>query len=140
MLAFSRRSSSRLIPNRLDEMLERTLRLAGSDYDLKKKYDFRQIEIERDYDPELGEVSCGRTQIEQVILNLVKNAAHAMADAEMPPPRRIRLRTWREDGLACIEVQDNGPGMDEATRKRIFEPFFTTKEVGVGTGQGLSVS
>jgi PAS domain S-box-containing protein len=140
MLAFSHRSSSRLIPNRLDEMLERALRLAGSDYDLKKKYDFRQIEIERDYDPELGEVSCDRTQIEQVILNLVKNAAHAMADAEMPPPRRIRLRTWREDDLACIEVQDNGPGMDEATRKRIFEPFFTTKEVDVGTGLGLSVS
>jgi PAS domain S-box-containing protein len=140
MLAFSRRSSSRLVPNRLDEMLEMALRLADSDYDLKKKFDFRQIEILRDYDLGLGEVRCDRTQIEQVILNLVKNAAHAMADAGTPPPRRIRLRTWREDGLACIEVQDNGPGMDEAIRKRAFEPFFTTKELGVGTGLGLSVS
>jgi len=140
MLAFSRRSASQLTPNRLDEMLETVLRLAGSDYDLKKKYDFRQIEVLRGYDPALGDVSCDRTQIEQVLLNLIKNAAHAMADAGTPAPRRIRLRTWREEGLACIEVEDNGPGMDEATRKRAFEPFFTTKEVGVGTGLGLSVS
>jgi PAS domain S-box-containing protein len=140
MLAFSRRSSSRLIPNRLDEMLETAVRLAGSDYDLKKKFDFRQIEIVRDYDPRLGEVCCDRTQIEQVILNLVKNSAHAMADAGTPPPRRIRLHTSRDDDFACIEVEDNGPGMDEITRKRAFEPFFTTKEIGVGTGLGLSVS
>jgi len=140
MLAFSRRSGSDLTENRLDEMLDTAVRLAGSDYDLKKKYDFRQIEIVRDFDPGLRDVKCDRTQIEQVFLNLLKNAAHAMADADTPPPRRIRLRTWREDGLACIEVEDNGPGMDETTRKRAFEPFFTTKEVGVGTGLGLSVS
>jgi PAS domain S-box-containing protein len=140
MLAFSRGSNSRLTPNRPDDMLETVLRLAASDYDLKKKYDFRQIVIERDYDPGLGEVPCDRTQFEQVLLNLVKNAAHAMADAGTPPPRRIRLRTARDDGFARIEVEDNGPGMDEATRKRAFEPFFTTKQAGVGTGLGLSVS
>ena len=60
MLAFSRSSASQLTPNRLDEMLETVVRLAASDYDLKKKYDFRQIEIERDYDPGLGEVYCER--------------------------------------------------------------------------------
>ncbi len=140
MLAFSRSSASQLIPNRLDDMLETVLRLAASDYDLKKKYDFRQIEIERDYDRGLGEVLCDRTQIEQVLLNLIKNAAHAMADAGTPSPRRIRLGTRRDGGFARIEVEDNGPGMDETTRKRAFEPFFTTKEAGVGTGLGLSVS
>jgi len=140
MLAFSRRSSSRHTPNRLDDMLEAVVRLAASDYDLKKKYDFRQIQIERDYDPALGEVLCDRIQIEQVLLNLIKNAAHAMADAGTPPPRRIGLRTRRDGDFACIEVEDNGPGMDATTCKRAFEPFFTTKEAGTGTGLGLSVS
>jgi signal transduction histidine kinase len=121
-------------------MLDTVVRLAGSGYDLKKKYDFRQIQIERDYDPGLGEVLCDRTQIEQVFLNLIKNAAHAMADAGTPPPRCIRLCTRRDGAIARIEVEDNGPGMDGATRKRAFEPFFTTKEVGIGTGLGLSVS
>lgn len=140
MLAFSRRSTSQLTPNRLDEMLEMVVRLAANDYDLKKKYDFRQIEIMREYDADLGEVLCDRPQIEQVFLNLIRNAAHAMAMAQTPFPRRITLRTRREGGLARVEVEDNGPGMDETTRRRAFEPFFTTKEAGVGTGLGLSVS
>ncbi len=140
MLAFSRHSAYQLTPNRLDEMLETAVRLAASDYDLKKKYDFRQIEVVREYDPGLKEVNCDRTQLEQVILNLIKNSAHAMADAGTPLPRRITLRTGRDDDFAYIEVEDNGPGMDEATRLRVFEPFFTTKDVGTGTGLGLSVS
>ncbi|MEN8180361.1 MAG: PAS domain S-box protein [Pseudomonadota bacterium] len=140
MLAFSRRSTSECLPNRLDEMLETVLRLADSDYDLKKNFDFRQIEVVREYDADLGGVRCDRPQIEQVFLNLIKNAAHAMSMAQPPLPRRIILRTRRETDFAVIEVEDNGPGMDEATRKHAFEPFFTTKEVGVGTGLGLSVS
>ena len=140
MLAFSRRSASQFTPNRLDEMLETVVRLAASDYDLKKKYDFRQIEVIREYDPDLGEVLCDRPQIEQVFLNLIKNAAHAMAGADMVPAPRITLRTHRDETSARVEVEDNGPGMDQATRHRAFEPFFTTKEVGVGTGLGLSVS
>jgi signal transduction histidine kinase len=140
MLAFSRRSASEFLPNRLDEMLETVVRLADSDYDLKKKYDFRQIEVVRDFDASLGEVLCDRPQIEQVFLNLIKNAAHAMARLNPSVTRRIILRTRRDGNFARIEVEDNGPGMDEATRKRAFEPFFTTKEVGIGTGLGLSVS
>jgi signal transduction histidine kinase len=140
MLAFSRRSVSEFLPNRLDSMLDTVVRLADSDYDLKKKYDFRQIEVIRDFDPALGEVLCDRPQIEQVFLNLIKNAAHAMAALPPNAPRRIILRTRRDGEYARVEVEDNGTGMDEATRKRAFEPFFTTKEVGIGTGLGLSVS
>jgi signal transduction histidine kinase len=63
-----------------------------------------------------------------------------MAGGGTPPPHRITLRTRREEEYGRIEVQDNGPGMDEQTQRRVFEPFFTTKTVGVGTGLGLSVS
>lgn len=138
MLAFSRRSTAEFAPARVDEMLETVVRLAATDYDLKKDYDFKQIQIERDYDPDLGPVRCDRNQIEQVLLNLLSNAAHAMAGQEAP--HRLILRTRKVDGNAEIMVQDNGCGMDEETRRRIFEPFYTTKPVGVGTGLGLSVT
>jgi PAS domain S-box-containing protein len=139
MLAFSRRSDIPMNPARVDSMLNRVVRLAASDYDLKKKHDFRKIEVIEDFDPQLGEVICDRTEIEQVLLNLIKNAAQAMFKARTPEPQII-LRTRLETGQALIEVQDNGPGMDEETQRRIFEPFFTTKGVDEGTGLGLSVS
>lgn len=139
MLTFSRHSEPHLDYANLKDILETALRLAASDYDLKKKYDFKQISIQRDYDPGLERIYCDKTEIEQVILNLVKNAAQAMAESTVPQPA-ITLRTRLESRYARIEVCDNGPGMDERTRKRVFEPFFTTKEVGVGTGLGLSVS
>ncbi|MCC9000104.1 MAG: PAS domain S-box protein, partial [Candidatus Contendobacter sp.] len=139
MLSFSRRSETHFGLVDLEEMLETVLRLAASDYDLKKKYDFKRIDVQRDYDPTLRTVYCDKTEIEQVILNLLKNAAQAMAEEGAPAPTII-LRTRSEAEYALIEVLDNGPGMDEKTLKRIFEPFFTTKDVGIGTGLGLSVS
>jgi PAS domain S-box-containing protein len=141
MLAFSRRSELHYEPINLAELLETTVRLASSDYDLKQAYDIKLVEIKRDFDPDIGFIECDKTEIEQVILNLIVNAAQAMATnpAQEKPPR-ITLRTRLEQDYARIEVMDNGPGMDEQTRRRIFEPFYTTKEVGVGTGLGLSVS
>lgn len=139
MLSFSRHSESRFTPIDMEDMLETVLRLAASDYDLKKKHDFKRIAIERDYDPAPHPVYCDKTEIEQVILNLLKNAAQAMAEDGTPSPT-ITLRVRYETDYVLIEVIDNGPGMDEKTLKRIFEPFFTTKEVGSGTGLGLSVS
>ena len=140
MLAFSRRSDAELAPTRVEEMLDVVIRLATSDYDLKRNYDFRQIQIVRDYDENLGEIYCDQTEMEQVFLNLVKNAAQAMSEAGTPPPQRIILRSRHKGRFAEIEVEDNGPGMNAQTRRRIFEPFFTTKKQGVGTGLGLSVS
>ncbi len=141
MLNFSRKSESQIAPQDLNTLLDDTVELASSDYDLKKQYDFRKIKIVRDYDAALPPVSCTRTEIEQVILNLLKNSAQAMA--LFPVPGReptITLRTSLMGSRAMIEVRDNGPGMDEAVRKRVFEPFFTTKDPGIGTGLGLSVS
>ncbi|MGI9321856.1 MAG: PAS domain S-box protein [Thiogranum sp.] len=140
MLAFSRSATAEFLPAHIHEILDTVVRLAASDYDLKKKYDFKQVEIMRDYDPELELVVCDHTEIEQVFLNLVKNAAQAMGHSNSPPPHRITLRTRKDGEYARIEVEDSGPGMDEQTRRRVFEPFFTTKAVGEGTGLGLSVS
>lgn len=141
MLEFSRKSESRRASADINVVLDKSVELASTDYDLKKQYDFRHIKIVRDYDPTLPEVNCTRTEIEQVVLNLLKNAAQAMAGkptGEGGPT--IVLRTRRVDDAVRIEVADNGPGMAEETRRRVFEPFFTTKEPGQGTGLGLSVS
>lgn len=141
MLEFSRRSETRHSTVDLRDALDRTVDLAVNDYDLKKKYDFRHIMIVRDYDADLPPLVCSVTEIEQVILNLLRNAAQALA--EKPPSEerpRVTLRTRREGDMARIDVEDNGPGMTPDIRKRVFEPFFTTKDVGVGTGLGLSVS
>lgn len=141
MLEFSRRGETHHSTVDLRDALDRTVALAASDYDLKKKYDFRHINIIRDYDATLPPVVCSATEIEQVILNLLRNAAQALAEQgpDAPPPHII-LRTSQQKDMACIEVEDNGPGMTAEVRKRVFEPFFTTKNVGVGTGLGLSVS
>ena len=141
MLEFSRKSESRRSPADINAILERSVELAATDYDLKKKYDFRHISIVRQFDPELPLVACIPSEIEQVVINLLKNAAQAMIGH--PPGQggpTIILRTIRSDSGVRIEVEDNGPGMDEAVRRRVFEPFFTTKEPGQGTGLGLSVS
>jgi PAS domain S-box-containing protein len=141
MLNFSRQSDSRLVPTRLETLVDKTVGLAAHDYDLRKKYDFREIQIVREFEANLPEVLCAATEIEQVLLNLLRNASQALRVSQPPPsPPRITLRLKHADGHVRLEVADNGPGMDEETRRRVFEPFFTTKEVGVGTGLGLSVS
>lgn len=141
MLSFSRKSDADFSSHDLGQLLDQTVELAASDYDLKKKFDFKQIEIVREYDLDLPEVTCEGPKIQQVILNLLKNGAQAIAEQEdrTEAPRFV-LRTRRDGEMARIEVEDNGPGMTEEVRKRLFEPFFTTKDVGVGTGLGLSVS
>ena len=97
--------------------------------------------METDFE-ELPPVTCHGGQINQVVLNLVVNAAHAIADKVKGTPEKglITVRTFAEDGFAVVSVSDTGGGIPEAIRKRIFEPFFTTKEVGKGTGQGLSIA
>jgi len=141
MLHFSRPSDARMAPTALEALLDKTVALAAHDYDLRKKHDFREIEIVRDFEDHLPLVPCVATEIGQVVLNLLRNASQAFRpDGKSAPPPRIILRLRRETDHVRIEVEDNGPGMDEDTRKRVFEPFFTTKDVGVGTGLGLSVS
>lgn len=141
MLDFSRRSESTRNACELPVIAHKALTLAQSDYDLKKSYDFKKITISIKAEDDLPDVLCTETEIEQVFLNLLRNAAQAMASAtpaiENP---RIDIRLSATPASVHIEVEDNGPGMPPELQRRIFEPFFTTKAPGVGTGLGLSVS
>jgi len=140
MLGFSRRSNSGYLPVKIDELVDRALELAANDYELKKRLDFKTVAVERVYDPDLAEIPVNRSQIEQVLLNLFKNAAQAMSETAAARPPKLLITTRCDGDDAVLEIRDNGPGIAEDVRERIFEPFFTTKEVGQGTGLGLSVS
>lgn len=141
ILSFSRKDETTLAHHFLNNILDKTIALAATDYDLKKSYDFKQIKITRAYTDDLPAVPCQAGNIQQVVLNILTNGAQAMQAAGTPEPEFI-LRTYGDPlrDMTCMEIEDNGPGMDEKTRKHIFDPFFTTKPVGVGTGLGLSVS
>lgn len=82
-----------------------------------------------------------QSELNQALLNLVVNAAHAIEERKEREPEHvgiINLRTFEDDTSYLIEVQDNGSGIPDAVMPRIFDPFFTTKPIGKGTGQGLS--
>ncbi len=141
MLSFSRRSDRQLAPCDLPALIDQALEIAGNDFDLTIGFDFKGQAIVRQFDPSLGPVPCTANELEQVLLNLLKNAAQAIHQRpEGSEPGRIILRTRLSPPWAEIQVEDNGVGMSETVRKRTFEPFFTTKEIGQGTGLGLSVS
>jgi PAS domain S-box-containing protein len=141
MLNFSRRSESKRQICDLRHIIEQSVFLASSDYDLKKSFDFKSIKIVLDLDENLPPCSCTETEIEQVILNLLRNSAQAMSMAR-PPTRNPEIDIRLRAGESCvrIEVADNGPGIAPNVQRKVFEPFFTTKPPGVGTGLGLSVS
>lgn len=140
MLRFSRANDTRTETVDLAEVLDRTLELAANDYVIKNNREFSEFRIIRQYDPDLPPVPISVFEIEQVLFNIIINAVQAMTGSSDSRKPSIALRTRCRGDLATIEVEDNGPGMDESTRHRVFEPFFTTKEVGVGTGLGLAVS
>ena len=141
MLSFSRLSNRQLSPCQLPALIDQAVEIASNDFDLTESFDFKSLLIQREFDPQLGPVPGIANELEQVLLNLLKNAAQAihLRDDDNVPGKLI-LRTRLAPPWAEIQVEDNGVGIPETVRKRIFEPFFTTKEVGQGTGLGLSVS
>jgi signal transduction histidine kinase len=100
-------------------------------------------EIVTDFDSNMPLVFCIPGDFNQAILNLVVNAAHAIADIvenRSGGKGTITVQTLCNRGFAEIRVTDTGGGIPEEARSKIFEPFFTTKEVGKGTGQGLAIA
>jgi PAS domain S-box-containing protein len=143
MLQFSQVHQAPKELRNLEKLLDSILETLMSEEEYKIKYHFDRVELIKEYDPNLPEVPCISSEIEQVIRNLIRNAAQAIFDQETEPQNpKVTLRTRHEAerNLVLIEVEDNGVGMDETVQRRVFEPFFTTKPPGEGTGLGLAVS
>ena len=132
MKEFSHPGSSSRAPGDLNRIVENTVTVARNEW----KY---VAELALDLERGLPAVPCLSNEIAQVVLNLVVNAAHAIADVvgQSGAKGTITIRTRSAEGGVELTVSDTGPGIPEAIRPRIFEPFFTTKEPGRGTGQGL---
>jgi len=98
-------------------------------------------DLQFDFEEGLVQVNCFAGEINQVILNMIVNACHAIQDiTDGKEKGKIIISTAQMNDSIIIKISDNGAGMDEETKLRIFDPFFTTKEVGQGTGQGLSLA
>ena len=132
LLLFARRSTLERAVADLNEIARSTCALRA--YELRSA----GIELVEHYSTELPLVVVNREEIQQVVLNLMLNAEHAVRAGGRGG--RIRIVTGETSDAAYIEVTDDGPGVPAVVVSRIFEPFFTTKGVGQGTGLGLSVS
>ena len=136
MRDYSHPGSAERIPIDLNQTVENTLVVAAHEW----KYVANMV---KDFQPDLPRVPCLAGELNQVILNLVVNAAHAIADAtggDASKKGAITISTRQRGDWVEIQVADTGTGIPEAIRDKVFDPFFTTRSVGEGTGQGLAIA
>jgi two-component system NtrC family sensor kinase len=133
LLTFARKGPAERSRLDLNDVVQRTLLLMS--YDLR----LRDVETETLLPEDLPPVVGDRHALQQVVLNLLTNAAQAVGEVPAGEPRCIRLETWC-DGPVHLRVSDTGPGVPEDLVRHLFTPFFTTKQPGHGTGLGLSIS
>lgn len=136
MKDFSHPGTAAKVTADLNRLLDSTATVASNEW----KY---VAELRRDFAPDLPPVPCLPADLNQVFLNMIVNAAHAIGDVVGDGARGkgvITLGTRRCGDWVEVRVGDTGAGMAEEVRARIFDPFFTTKPVGRGTGQGLAIS
>ena len=136
MKEFSHPDIKEKVPLDLNHAISSTITVARNEW----KY---VAEMETEFDPSLPPVLCLPGEFNQVILNLLVNAAHAIADVVRkggPVMGKIKVRTLNCPDWAEIRIQDTGTGIPEKVQNRIYDPFFTTKEIGKGTGQGLAIA
>ncbi len=132
LLSFARKQEHQRRPTALQALLDATFVL------LRNQFMAQRVEATIEIEPDLPMPDIDSNQIQQVFVNLLNNAAQAIASTGRPGRVQVRARRWL-DGVA-IDVIDDGPGMSEALAAQVFEPFFTTKPEGEGTGLGLSIS
>lgn len=136
MKEFAHPGKKEKAPCSLNRAIESTVTISRNEW----KY---VAELETDLDPDLPPVPCVVDEVNQVVLNMIINAVHAIeavVNREAGEKGKIIIRTRREGDFAKIEISDTGSGIPPAIIDRIFDPFFTTKEVGKGSGQGLAIA
>jgi signal transduction histidine kinase len=138
LLQFSRRSAGALQMLKPQQFINKALELAVSEKRIFDPTTTPAIVIKTNFAPTLPYVMGNENELEQVMLNLIKNAGQALLESTKPT-REIILSTYATRENVIITVKDNGPGMEDIVKNRIFEPFFTTKPIGEGTGLGLSI-
>lgn len=134
LLAFARRGPAEMGDVDLNEVIKRTVSLVRHELQL------REIALETTLDPSLPTLRGDRHQLQQVVLNLVTNALHAVGDNPPERTRAIRLTTTAEGEYVSLRVADTGPGIPAEAVSQVFTPFFTTKRPGEGTGLGLAIA
>jgi len=134
MKDFAHPDQKEMVPVDLNQAILNTLTIARNEY----KYVAEVVTELTD----LPQVTCHPGEVNQVILNVVVNAAHAIGEIVKDSDRRglIRVSTRSEGDDVLVTISDTGGGIPEAIRDRVFDPFFTTKDVGRGTGQGLAIA
>ncbi|MBK82955.1 MAG: histidine kinase [Gammaproteobacteria bacterium] len=136
MKSFSHSSGDQMKETDIKEAIETTVTVARSEW----KY---VADVTCDFEDNLPLVYCLRDEFNQVVLNILVNAAHAIEDAINANQRdkgEIKLSVKKEDNCIAVTIADNGNGIPKEIQDKIFDPFFTTKEIGKGTGQGLSIA
>ena len=136
MKEFSHPGSEGKVASDVNRLIDNTITVANNEW----KY---VADVVRDFDPALPLVPCIAGEFNQVILNLIVNAAHAIGDSVKADPGRkgmITITTRASEEEVEIQVTDTGTGIPMEVRTKIFDPFFTTKPVGKGTGQGLAIA
>jgi PAS domain S-box-containing protein len=139
MLGFVRKSDSQMQEYDLIEILDQSIFIAEREYNINKKINFDNINIVYEYRNHPEKIYCEKIQIQQVVINLLKNATQAfnkINDKKFKPVIEIKLVP--DDDL-IIKIIDNGPGIPHEMGDNIFKPFYTTKGVGQGTGLGLYI-
>ena len=140
MLDFARKGGSYKANFKVANIIDETILLMINDFDISSNYDFKKIKIQRKYNnPELM-ITCEKGQIQQVLLNIFKNGAEAMAEQNHDDDSIFNIEIYSSYDKVILSIADNGPGIPEETAKHIFDPFYTTKSPDKGTGLGLSIS
>ncbi|WP_415718811.1 two-component system sensor histidine kinase NtrB [Maridesulfovibrio sp.] len=142
MLSFSHSGPRKFHKCDVVKLVDESLKLLASDLSFYTNSRFNQIKIKKEHTENQLHVCCLRSETQQVIMNLIKNASEAMAEKNYPYGvyPELTVRTKNNPTGIIIEIEDNGPGIPQKRLKKIFEPFYTSKEVGMGTGLGLSIS